>query len=266
MHQIPPLPAQLPPEQFLTVNGDGDPGSPDEVIFPIVSQRTDGTFVPIGTGFFISNNGLFVTAAHVVREVLDSSNQSTAPFGILRRNSEGSLVLRPILRTVHHPTADVAVGFAAPLLSQVTGQALPNALLILAREPPRVGDAVHTYAFPRTRIEPGQPQWLHLFPGAHKGSITQHFPEGRDSVILKDPCYETSMVIHAGASGGPVFTSEGLVFAINSTSFGEDPISFVSCISPILDFRLDDVLLPGESAPRSVLVRELCARGIIQVR
>jgi len=44
---------------------DGSLANPNEAIFPIVAFDNAGKIVVIGTGFFISSNGLFVTAAHV---------------------------------------------------------------------------------------------------------------------------------------------------------------------------------------------------------
>ncbi len=253
---------ELPPSATRAQTGVGDPTTMHETVFPIVSQKPDGTLVPIGTGFFIGQNGLFVTAAHVVRDVLDDRKQATAPFGLLHIYSDQSYVIRPITRATYHETADVAVGFAAPVVSEAKG-ALQNTILTLSRSRPRVGDTIHTYAFPRTRVEPGTRQTVHLTPGSYAGTIVEEFPDGRDSVLLPGPCYQTTMVIHGGASGGPVFNQNGCVIGINSTGYADEELSFVSCITSILNLRLVGVRLPGDNLPRDALIQELCDRDFI---
>ena len=39
--------------------------------FPLLSHNDQGLWRLIGTGFYISGDGLFVTAAHVVEDVLE---------------------------------------------------------------------------------------------------------------------------------------------------------------------------------------------------
>lgn len=265
MAASPPYPGQLPAENFRAMTGTGGPASANDSVFPIVSQDENGVLIPIGTGFFIGEHGLFVTAAHIVHAVLNEHGQAKGPFGILQHEPGNRIVIRPITRTTHHEVADVAVGFAAPMHSKSTGKPLTNTLMTLARMSPRVGDSVHTYAFPRTQVEPGKPQVLKLTPGAYAGTITAHYPTGRDSVLLPGPCYETTMTIHGGASGGPVFNKDGRVIAVNSTGVDGTNIGFVSCITSILSLRLEDVRLPGDPAGRAVLVQELCDRGFIPV-
>jgi S1-C subfamily serine protease len=76
--------------------------------------------------------------------------------------------------------------------------------------------------------------------------------------------YETSMPIHAGASGGPVVSERGHVFAINTSGVeGATDISYVTPIDFILDAVVEDVSL-GEGKPaRSVTLRELSELGLV---
>jgi S1-C subfamily serine protease len=74
------------------------------------------------------------------------------------------------------------------------------------------------------------------------------------------------MVIHGGASGGPVVGPNGTVFAVNSTGFDANEISYVSCISEVLDLAIPNVVLPGSQIPRSTTLRELMEGGFVPSR
>jgi hypothetical protein len=143
---------------------------------------------------------------------------------------------------------------------------MPNKVLTLAAKPPRMGSTVCTYAYPKTVIEPGKPQVVRFEPGFFDGVLLEHLPNGRDKVILPGPCFRTSIVTHGGASGGPVVDANGTVFAINSTGFEDDAVSYVACISQVLDLAITGIALPGDPAPRTVTVRELRERGFVPSR
>jgi hypothetical protein len=125
---------------------------------------------------------------------------------------------------------------------------------------------VSTYAYPKTDIQPGMPQVVRFEPAFFDGVLIEHHPHGRDKVVLPGPCFRTSMVIHGGASGGPVIGGDGTVFAVNSTGFDDDEISYVSCISEVLDLAITDVALPGSSTPRTTTLRELRDLGFVLSR
>lgn len=80
--------------------------------------------------------------------------------------------------------------------------------------------------------------------------------------MMPGPCAQTSMYIHGGASGGPVFDSSGEVFAINSTGFDNDSVSFVTPIPAIENLCLDDVFTPTNPSGR-VSVKEIMDGGFI---
>jgi hypothetical protein len=82
------------------------------------------------------------------------------------------------------------------------------------------GDLVATYAYQSTIIQSAETGQLFSFnPEFYEGRIVGYLANGRDRVMLPGPCYRTDMVIHHGASGGPVADPSGRVFGINSTGF-----------------------------------------------
>jgi len=255
------LTGQAPAGRYKARAGDGKDADLGHAIFPIVTQRHDGTFMAIGTGFFVAEHGVFVTAAHVVTAVLDEHGNVIGPFGLFQFLPGEQYYVRRIHRATRHLVADVAVGVAMPMHHKVTGAPMPNKVLTLAATPPSLGSEVCTYAYPRTTVETGKPQVVRFEPGYFDGSLLEHFPLGRDKVILPGPCFRTSMVIHGGASGGPVIGPNGTVFAVNSTGVEDNDISYVSCISAALDLAIPEVRLPGDSSPRTITLRELTDRG-----
>jgi hypothetical protein len=261
-----PLLGKAPHGRYRAQTADGANAELGHAIFPIVTQEPSGVFVPIGTGFFIAENGVFVTAAHVVEAVLEKNGNATGPFGLFQFLPDGHYYVRQIHRATRHLVADVAVGVAMPMHHNETGKPMPNKILTIASNPPPVGSAVCTYAYPKTIIEPGKPQVVRFEPGFYDGILVEHFPHGRDQVLLPGACFRTSMVVHGGASGGPVVGPSGTAFAINSTGFDDDTISYVSCVSQVLDLAIPGVILPGNATPQSVTVRQLRDRGFVRSR
>jgi hypothetical protein len=246
--------------------GDGVPSDPSSVVFPIVQQRADGTWDLLGTGFFISTNGLFVTARHVLRAPFDSSGRQQYPIALIQFYEKGNYLIRPILRCAFHPIADVTVGVAAPMNRNSDNAPLTNPVLTLTVAPADIQTRVVTYAYPRhSNITVDGVQTFHVMPRFYGGDITEYLPTGRDSVLLPGPCYRTSIAIHHGASGGPVFSPSGAVFAVNSTGFDGTDISYVSRINEIFDLTIDDVAMNNQPA-QSVSIIEMARAGHVVVR
>lgn len=258
-----PLYGSAPKGRYYGRDGDGEKENLGHAIFPIVTQQPSGLFVAIGTGFFVAEHGVFVTAAHVVEAVLDEKGSAIGPFGIFQFLPGGTYHVRPIHRATRHRVSDVAVGVAMPMHHNTTGEPMPNKLLPIAVTPPKIGSGICTYAYPKTQITAGKPQLVNFVPNFFDGQLLEHHPSGRDSVLLPGPCFRTSMVIHGGASGGPVVGPDGGVFAVNSTGYDDDRLSYVSCISEALDLEITGVVLPDSPAARSTSLRELMELGFV---
>jgi hypothetical protein len=105
-------------------------------------------------------------------------------------------------------------------------------------EPVPVGTKVWTVAYPLAKVAKISDEEvnIHSQSDMYTGHITAQHLNGRDSVMLPWPCYETDMEIRGGASGGPVCISgsEGTVFAVNCSSFFPHNVSYVSSIVPLV--------------------------------
>jgi hypothetical protein len=138
--------------------------------------------------------------------------------------------------------------------------------LVLNTTPVGHGTHVMTYAYPRyENIRNEGTQILNLMPDYYQGTIVEYLPTGRDRVLLAGPCYRTNIEILHGASGGPVFSKGGAVFALNSTGWDGTNDSYISSINGILDLAIDDIAI-GQDPPCRVSVRELASAGHITVR
>jgi Trypsin-like peptidase domain len=241
-----------------TKNGDGKVVDPSMAIFPILKQTKDGNFHLIGTGFFITDNGLFATAKHVLLDVLDANKVQTHPIFLVQFLDNG-YVIRPILRCTSHELADISIGIAVPMNNNISGNPLKNKLLELTQSVPDVGEVVCTYAYPKSVIIPGE---MHFYTDFFEGAIQKVYPNGRDKIMMPGPCAQTSIYIHGGASGGPVFDSSGKVFGVNSTGFENEGLSFVTLIRTIENLQLEDVFIPGNNTGK-VSVRELVESSFI---
>lgn len=231
-------------------------------VVPVVAQAVNGRLRMVGTGFFVGQ-GLLVTAAHVLADLRASKDAGREFFlGIVQFMPGNKIFLRPITHATVHPNADVGLALTGTLKDR-TGKVVVNRTLSLSVSDASVDERICTYAFPNIRIVPGATQKVHAEPDFYDGVIVKHYPGGRDRVMLPGPCYETTMVLHGAASGGPVFDSKGAVFAVNTTGVDTQPVSFVSCIRPLLDLTVRAQL--GGSAEHEYSVRELAAAGAVRI-
>ncbi len=262
----PELPGEAAPGAYGVRNRDGVPTDPGLVVFPIVRYDERGRLHLIGTGFFIATSGLFLTARHVLMDVFDSRGCQRYPIGIVQFLAGNIYLQRPILSCARHLTADVAVGVAAPMRRNQDGSPLANPVLTLTTVPPALGTRIVTFAYPKhlnlNHDDGGQR--VHFTPTYYDGYVQEYLPNGRDRSMLPGPCYRTNIIIHGGASGGPVFCPSGSVFGVNSTGFEGTDVSYVSRIDEIFELVVDDAVIDGAPA-RSVPVIELARAGHIVV-
>jgi len=240
------LKGAAPKDTYGAIDGNGNTVDPSHTIFPIIKHNNEGLIRLIGTGFFIAENGIFVTAKHVLLDVLDEKGIQTDAISLVQLLG-GSYLIRPILRCTSHEIADISVGIAAPTTNDKTGEPLKNKLLKLTPKLGELGARVCTYAYPKSVIKHEEKQELHFYPEYYEGNTETYYPDGRDKVLLPGPCLQTSMHIHGGASGGPVFTEAGIVCGVNSTGYENDSLSFITPIETIENLMLSDVNTPNNS-------------------
>ncbi|MBN3729407.1 serine protease [Burkholderia sp. Tr-20390] len=227
------------PRFAATLNGVV-PVDPNGAILPIIREIDGGRSGQIiGTGFFVAH-GLVITAGHVVDvSVADSSNKSEqlldAPLWCVQIiPGTNEYHWRPIVRAQRHTRSDIALCRLRPAVNEHGGP-LGNPILRLSDHDPEIGTPVATYAHPDSRVRRrGTRVQMELRPHYYEGRIDDHFPNGRDSCVITWPCFQTSIHIHGGASGGPVFDAvTGTVFGVCATSF--EPYTDTSYVTKIHD-------------------------------
>jgi len=251
-----------PKGRFNAIDGNGNSIDPSKAICPIFRQEDDGSLKLIGTGFYICNNGIFVTAAHVLKDVVSDTGEQERAIVVFDFFHKGQYMIRNLLRGIVKNQSDVGVGMCRQMEHNTTKKKLLNKILRISKDGPKVGDKVFTYAYPNTVHRKTDKEEIHLNPLFYAGEITDSFPNGRDSVFLPSTCYQTSITIHGGASGGPVFNSKGHVIGINSTGFeGCSDVSFISSIDDIFEISLPDIRLSNNDSAKSYTIRELQRLG-----
>jgi hypothetical protein len=256
-----------PDGKFVTVSGDGTPQEPSHAVCAVMRQHADQKTIDfVGTGFFAAKGGLFITARHVLSTVYETDGGGPFALGIIQFTPDGGGVERPVRRVVLSDESDTGIGVSAEMTSPARGK-LDNPILRLSTRDPARGEAVFTYAYPDTvTVARDALTELHINPHFYEGQIEEHFPEGRDASLLTWPCFQTSIHLHGGSSGGPVFDSTGAVFGINTASMAPyTDVSYVSKVRDALDLPIDGISIGEGAAPGAYSLRALAETGFAVV-
>ena len=270
------------PELPRKIGGEADPNSwhfaaphgplPNPVghTFPLLTHDVAGTWRLIGTGFYISGDGLFVTAKHVIDDVLDG-DQQVLPLAIMHLWSKTGLfgpqeyLLRPVKQCWLGDNADVGLGVAAHATNNRTGATLAHWSWPLSWSTPAIGSSAATYAFPNHSIEyTASGQIFRFSPDLYPGAIIE-IANFRDQLLVPYPYMHVDFHIHEAASGGPV-SSSGVVVGVNCRFMDPDGPGVVAQIRCLQDSFIDNAILLGETLERRATFAELVAAGAVTVR
>ena len=271
MNEFPPerLGGETDPNawHFQRVGEEGPLPNPVGHTFPFLTHDADGQWRLVGTGFYVNDSGMFVTARHVIEEAWRDDRQ-VAPLVILHLHSETGLfgaseaLLRPIQQCWVSDSADVAFGVAAARTDRV----LRHWAWTLSWAQPPKGALVSTYAFPNHTVSEGGRRFR-FAPSLYSGRVLAA-ADFRDRVMVPFPYLEVDLRIHGAASGGPIALPGGHVVGINCTEW---PINLDHPAGPGFGAQtqclegafLEEVVLPGESDARVVTLDELIAAKCI---
>ncbi len=225
---------------FITDDGVSIPLN--QLILPLAIETEYG-FEILGTAFLYNPGGGFITAKH---NFFDNDGRTLHKRILaLDYRSKTEIYYRPIEKFYVFPEKrDVCVGMLGD--DRVgNGVDLTNEIFTLDPRKLEVGERIITVAYPLNKVtkvdEANFTAMCRL--EKHDGVITQHYPEGRDRSGLPYECYETSMKMDSGASGGPVFDSIGNVIGINSRGLESDgdSVSWITPIAEIMNIRIPEL-------------------------
>ncbi len=195
---------------------------------------------PLGTCFAISNEGLAVTARHVLDYAFGISDLREYPKLNLKSDESLSAVYAsqevdpstghlvggplPILNCWIHSGLDIALLQLNIPTDTLTNRRLRVPALALSPGIPKTGQ--HCYAFGYHAMK-----WTHKENlsyevrqnySASRGLIEEiHFPQ-RDAAVLSFPCFRTSARFDAGMSGGPIVSEAGQVCGVVCSALKTD--------------------------------------------
>ncbi len=194
--------------------------------------------------FFCKFKGVFITAKHVLYDAKEKMFEMILGVQAL---SSGIIVSRQISHLCIHNTADIAIGKFED--KAYDGNAVevkyePAPPFITSFKPLDPGDEIMSFGYPRVGKETFETKTTFNITGIWtSGLVKEYCPDG--SPLVRNRCYQTSMHIESGASGGPVFKNN-LVVGINSTGWhleeGQEPLSYITPIDYIYDlqFKLEN--------------------------
>jgi Trypsin-like peptidase domain len=244
-------------------NGGGKPANPSECLVPIFQQNDSGLWKGLGTGFFISQNGLFVTAKHNLTDEDGMLLPALVGLQIMPRGKSPQVRIRRIISVTLHESADLAVGFLAY-------EGRENSAFHLTERLPGKGDTIAAFTISRLAVVAleGRSFQLEFAPELIYSELAEHWPTGRDRTFLPNNCFQSPMSTEGGNSGGPVFFGDGDVFAAISTgSDAEPPYSFFSSVADLLDMNVHEVALAVDAGRirERISIRELGQLGYVKI-
>lgn len=246
-----PVPSGL---EVRPTDDNGNTVSPSAATVAIVHRVAERRYEIIGTGFFLTRYGLFVTAAHVMLAMRQSDGTFAECYVLYDgpRNAEGAATfhLRPIKVAYMNDATDACV-------AQAEFPWAENPQCQFTLRWPSPGEVLATFSYPANvdGWNLDAPETLRVECDYYVGNaiavIDDSEADRRRAASeyfqqwLTRPFLETTLAIRGGASGSPVFDSAGRVVGLYSSGLGFEPLSYIVLTAHILSLTVDLPKLPS---------------------
>ena len=184
----------------------GEPIKASDGVVPILEEVGPRKLKVVGTGFYITRFGLFMTSSHVFDDVYatrDEQNNVTRRCFVLHNGVDG-FHLRVVRRYHLSNTVDLAIAHAENYLDKNPETPLVNLAGGMSIELPAPGEELVTYAYPENEIlDFSDPDIERVIKADYyDGVVIEHVDKGPH---IPYPHFRSSIEIRCGASGGPMF-------------------------------------------------------------
>lgn len=241
--------------QPKALRGDGISIHPGDGIVPILKEIAGKKLIVVGTGFYITRYGLFLTACHVLDDMHNEKGELISRGFVVHLGANNKVHFRQILCFHRYKNSDLAIGQAENYARKLPNKPLMNLRGTLTGVLPQIGSKLVTYAYPENRtLDFSDKANLNEIKGNYfTGKLLRYVPVPEDPMM---PCgyLETTIEIRSGASGGPVFTEDGKIIGVNCVGWdfgdmaeGEESLSNVIPVVEGLPIRVSNLELPEKS-------------------
>jgi trypsin-like peptidase len=267
----------------VAMRGTGQPIEPGVGVVPILQEVGPKRLKVVGTGFYITRYGLVATAKHVVEELQVPNELKLVPGFVLHRASVEILHIRSIRKAHLLKTADVCVLQADNSLRDFPADPLMNLRPTLSTQLPAAGEPLVTFAYPENAIlDFNNADHVPELRGDYFQGGFLRFVAQPEHPFLRFPYFESTVELRSGASGGPVFNSDGRIVAINCRGWDfrgseheGNHLSYLVPITHLLDLEIDPFMVPPKSweaaqiapekAGQHLTIRQLALYGHILI-
>jgi len=196
-----------------------------------------------------------MTVSHVLEELINEQGKATNTGFIVHLAGDTAIYLRRVLGFNRYKKADLALGHADNYKRQYPHCPLMNLRPLLSLELPPAGSQVVTYAYPENEVlDFASKDQVPTIRGDYYDGVFQRFLKISENPSMPCPCYETTIEIRSGASGGPVFDNRGRIIGVNcrgwdfrGTEFENKNLSYVIPVREALSMNVSHLLLPDHS-------------------
>ena len=232
----------------------------------------------IGSGVFVSDR-LIMTARHVVQGYWDIYNdpkigmdrpgKKMADFEMFAVQAPGNSAA-PALWAASKispcPYSDLALISVVPVddLAKAQPPLGPLRMNILS---PVKGEKIAAFGYASTSVltETAQQVKFQLNPSTSMGTVTEVYPEKRDSSLLSFPSYEVEAHFIGGMSGGPIFNQAGELCGLICSGYDDAPVAYGVVLWPMVGIRIDHHI-PGVISEPPYTIIELARAGLMDVQ